>query len=301
MRDLYKDVKKNKYGYYELSGIIGEDKLAEFYANSYYQSDRAVYQHEYTDKDLKEKYNRLEEKKYVIENYLASPNRGKKFLDIGCGEGFALKYFLQNVYDVTGIDLSTEGCKYHNPEVLEKIFVGDALCILDKLYQNKYSGTILLDHLLEHVMKPEKLIQKITMISNPGTCLIISVPNDFSETQIKLWEDGYIDTPFWVTTSYPPEHLSYFRKESLEKLLSEHGWKMEFIMSSFPIDFNLFNENTNYVKNRKLGKSCHSAAMEIEELLYTMVGVGGGVELYKKLGEYGVGRNITAFFVRQSM
>ena len=46
MRDLYKDVKKNKYGYYELSGIIGEDKLAEFYANSYYQSDRAVYQHE---------------------------------------------------------------------------------------------------------------------------------------------------------------------------------------------------------------------------------------------------------------
>jgi hypothetical protein len=31
------------------------------------------------------------------------------------------------------------------------------------------------------------------------------------------------------------------------------------------------------------------------------VGVGGGVELYKKLGEYGVGRNITAFFVRQSM
>ena len=58
MRDLYKDVKKNKYGYYELSGIIGEDKLAEFYANSYYQSDRAVYQHEYTDKDLKEKYNR---------------------------------------------------------------------------------------------------------------------------------------------------------------------------------------------------------------------------------------------------
>jgi 2-polyprenyl-3-methyl-5-hydroxy-6-metoxy-1,4-benzoquinol methylase len=299
MKDLYQDVKRNKYGYYELSGIIGEDKLSEFYTNSYYQSDRAVYQHEYTDKDLKEKYNRLEEKKYVIENYLSTINREKKFLDIGCGEGFALEYFLRYGYEVTGIDFSTEGCKYHNPEVLEKIVVGDALYVLDKLYQDKYLGTVLLDHVLEHVVKPEKLIQKITMISRPGTCLIISVPNDFSETQIKLWEEGYIDTPFWVTTSYPPEHLSYFRKESLEKLLAENGWKMEFIMNSFPIDFNLFNENTNYVRNKEVGKSCYRASIEIEELMYKMVGVHGLVDIYRKLGEYGIGRDITAFFIRQ--
>lgn len=67
-------------------------------------------------------------------------------------------------------------------------------------------GTILTDHALEHVIAPEQLIRKVTKISKPGTCLIISVPNDFFIIQLKLLEQGYIETPFWVITTYPPEH-----------------------------------------------------------------------------------------------
>ncbi len=298
MEDLYKNVTKNKYGYYELRQKVEEDAAADFYQNSYYQNETSLYRKKYTKTERQEKLNLVREKHYVIENDIPFTDRKKCFLDIGCGEGFALKYFMEQGYDVLGIELSLCGCEYQNPEVVKKVIQGNTFSVLEKFRPKAYSGTILLDHVLEHVIKPEKLIRKITEISEKGTLLIISVPNDFSKTQLKLWEKGYITSPpFWVSTSYPPEHLSYFNKEALEMLLGENGWKMEIITGTFPIDFNLFNENTNYVKDKSLGKSCHKAAMDIEELMYTAVGMRRVIDIYKTLGESGLGRSITAYFI----
>lgn len=296
MRDLYSYVTKSKYGYYELKQKVDKEVTEKFYKDSYYQTEKSLYRKKYTDSEIAEKNRSLIEKRYMIENYISKTDRGNRLLDIGCGEGFALKYFMEQGYDVTGIEFSLHGCKYHNPEIVKKIISGDVFSVLDQF--DGYIGTILLDHVLEHIMQPEDLIRKITTISKKGTCLIISVPNDFSETQKRLWEKEYIDIPFWVTTSYPPEHLSYFNKDALKNLLEEYGWRMEAITGSFPIDFNLFNENTNYIKDKIKGKSCHKAALEIEELLYSVMKIGDIMDIYRKLGEAGLGRSITTYFIR---
>lgn len=297
MTDLYNNVVQNKYGFYERKGLAKKDRIAAFYANCYYQNDMANYKKEYTAGEKEEKIRQLRMMEYILEHCVSRTNRGGDFLDIGCGEGFALKYFMQQGYEVSGIEFSLAGCRYHNPEVAEKIVEGDAESILEQYGSKQYSGTILMDHVLEHVVHPEKLIQKVTAVTKGGSCLIISVPNDFSKTQMKLFEKGHIDGDFWVSKNDPPEHLSYFNKKALQSLLEENGWKMEFITGSFPIDFNLFNENTNYTRNKKTGKSCHEAAMEIEELLLDAMGMREMVEMYKKLGEAGLGRNITAYFI----
>lgn len=299
MENIFEDVTKNRYGYYELKSRVSDDELSKLYVESYYQDEMSTYKKQYTEQELEEKNHRLQEIYYVIEKHDLL-KIGGQFLDIGCGEGFALKYFMDKGYDVTGIEFSLKGCKYHNPEVADRIIKGNAFLALDSFDENYFLGTILMDHVLEHVTEPENLICKISAISKVGTCLIISVPNDFSDTQIELWKKGHIESPFWVSTSYPPEHLSYFNKDALKELLDAYGWKMKFVMGSYPIDFNLFNENTNYVHNKNRGKSCYESQLEIEELLYKTLGIEGVVDIYGKLGNAGLGRNITAYFVKNS-
>ena len=300
---LFKDVIRNKYGYYEFKnreeGV--EEDISAHYAEAYYQNELSTYKKEYTDRELKNKYNRLQRIQQVLEKRLSIKTQEKKFLDIGCGEGFALKYFMEHGYEVSGIEYDTYGCKFHNPEMVGKIRKGSAYDVLESFLPESYLGTVLMDNVLEHVVDPEKLIRKVTEVSKAGTCLIITVPNDFSDTQLELFRKGYIDNAFWVTAaSYPPEHLSYFSKNALESLLEAYGWRMAFVMGSYPIDFNLFNNSTNYIKNKETGRNCYQAMIEIEEFMNGMEqGTDILIDIYGKLGEAGVGRNITAFFILQ--
>lgn len=298
-KDLYKDVEKNRYGYYELKGDFVKADIDSLYQDSYYQKEMSLYRKQYSERELEEKNYRLKEKRYVLENLLPVSEKRKKFLDVGCGEGFALKFFMEAGYEVSGIEFSLEGCQQHNSDVADKVVLGDALEVLSQMEKRCYKGTILMDHVLEHVVDPERLIKIITEISVPGTSLVISVPNDFSATQKKLYEEGYIETPFWVTAAYPPEHLSYFNKDGLNNLMTEYGWKMEVLMGSYPIDFHLFNENTNYVQKKNIGKSCYEAGLEIEELMRDVMGIEGLVDIYRKLGEAGLGRSMTGYFILQ--
>ncbi len=49
---------------------------------------------------------KYDQKKRIIESHVHFSDNQKKisFLDIGCGEGYALKYFYENGYKVLGID-----------------------------------------------------------------------------------------------------------------------------------------------------------------------------------------------------
>ena len=78
-------------------------------------------------------------------------------------------------------------------------------------------------------------------------------------------------------------------------MMSETGWETAFIGCDYPIDFNLFNDNTNYNINKELGKSVHEARLEIENFL-DEISVQGTNELYSKMAQMGLGRNLIGFF-----
>ena len=297
--DLFKDVVKTKYGYYQLKQKVTAEELALFYAESYYQNDTSVYRKQYAQKELKNKRCRLQRMQKIAERQMQGRDSGKMFLDIGCGEGFALQYFMEQGYDVTGIEYDVHGCEYHNPQVVDKIYKGDSYTVLSQFERQSCSGLILMDNVLEHVLDPECFIQKVTDVARPGTCLIINVPNDFSDTQLMLYEKGKIDHPFWVTvSSYPPEHISYFNKDALEKLLNAYGWSMAYIMGSYPIDFNLFNDHTNYIRNPQKGRDCYETMLEIEALMEELDPAADILtDLYGRRGKAGLGRGLTGFFI----
>lgn len=125
----------NKYGYYELSEKPSPQDLQEYYAMKYYQDTNVGYSNKYSDEEISYINNKITQKYEIIKNLLPK-DLSYRMLDIGCGEGWALDYFVRLDWDVLGIDYSDEGCRNHHPHLLEKMIIGDINDNLDELVKN---------------------------------------------------------------------------------------------------------------------------------------------------------------------
>ncbi len=290
---MYKSVYKNEFGYYVLKEQMPEAEKNEYYSKVYFQNSD-VYTKQYTDQEI-EYFNIKLEEKHIVINELQDNNKKEnpeKFLDIGCGEGFALKYFSENGYKVTGIDYSSFGCEQHNPDMCEKILYGDITEKLNELINKQIKFNIInLDNVLEHLAEPAVTLEKCRQISYADTILCIKVPNDFSIVQQYLYDNNYVDNSFWVAI---PDHVSYFNKDGLKRLAESTGWNCLKILGDTPIDFNLLNDNVNYIKNKSVGKSCYKAKVAIESLLHS-ISPEETLKLYEIMGNMGVGREIYGY------
>jgi SAM-dependent methyltransferase len=173
---------------------------------------------------------------------------------------------------------------------------GDLFDTLNGLTGGAPYDVVWLDNVLEHVVDPAQMLTDIRKLTSPFGILVIEVPNDFSRTQKALLSSGQISRPFWVVM---PDHLSYFNKEGLTGLADATGWELKRLIGDFPIDFNLFNPDTNYIEDRSKGKRCHQARVAIENLIHG-ISPDGANRLYEVLGDLGLGRNIVAFFQLKS-
>ena len=285
-------VTKNEFGFYRLNDIPSQEELDEYYQKKYFQEDRAIYFHEYSPEELLYFRNKNEQKAIIIERLFSSKNEKPRLLDVGCGEGFTLAYFHERGWDVRGVDYSEYGCKQHNPEMLPFFSAGDIYKQLDSLLQTqtKYD-CIWLDNVLEHVIDPGGLLQKLTVLAHSGTILMIEVPNDFSVIQNKLLADGKIDRPFWVVS---PDHLSYFNLEGLTNLAESCGWENKHTIADFPIDFNLANPFANYVMNRDVGKGAHQQRIFVENIMHSVSPDLTNL-YYAAMAQLGLGRQLISF------
>jgi len=130
-------------------------------------------------------------------------------------------------------------------------------------------------------------------ILKDGGIICLEVPNDYNPFQRALTKSGAF-SPWWVA---PPHHLNYFNFDSLQGLVERAGFKTFLKESTFPIDlFLLMGEN--YVGNDLVGRACHSRRKTMERNLDK-----GGFnvtkrEIYSKLAECGIGREILMYAVK---
>ena len=118
---------KNDLGFYQLKDKPSQEELQKYYNKKYYQEQTGSYQNVYNNDEIEYFNHKIKQKAYVI-NAL-HPNKGA-ILDVGCGEGFTLKYYFEKGWNVTGIDFSDSGIKKHNSDMGKYIDVGD---IYDKI------------------------------------------------------------------------------------------------------------------------------------------------------------------------
>lgn len=179
---------------------------------------------------------------------------------------------------------------------MDALVTGDLFDLLDcEIKSSRRYDVVWLQNVLEHVIEPVDLLASLNCLVPTGGVAVITVPNDFSVTQREALRVGHIDRQFWVAT---PDHLSYFNYVSLQRISEATGWQCSEIFGDFPIDWFLFHSGSNYIKDKALGKSAHTARMQLENLIHGME-LQDVLAFWSAAGKIGLGRNITAFFRKE--
>ena len=284
-------VKQHALGFYQAIEVPVEEDLRKYYAERYFQSSQGNYRSAYSDFERNYINSKIIQKVALAKDlgYFEQPGR---FLDVGCGEGFALNHFRQIGWNIKGLDYSSAGLAAMNPDCLDALEVGDVMTLLQTLiYSAERYEVVWLSNVLEHVPDPIGLLSRLHSLLAQNGLLIVTVPNDFSDLQGYLLGEGKVDRPYWIAL---PDHLSYFNKESLAKTAEHVGYKTLATLSDFPIDWFLMHPQTNYIQDSSRGREAHYARIALETIISSKPATAVN-RFYQAMADIGMGREITSF------
>lgn len=289
MKNKYQ-IKKNKFGFFQVTPTPSSEEITKFYADEFYTGEYKNFNDSSLEVQIKDKtffegrwndiYNNFLEINKNIKN-------GNSILDIGCGWAQALLFFKDKGLDCYGFDPAIEAVEYGCKKGLNIKHAGlDGM----NVFENKKFDIVTMFNVLEHLANPEKSINQIKEIMKPSGILAIDVPNEFNDFQT-AGRDVHKLNDWWVA---PPNHLNYFSKDSLVNFLESLGFIVEICESSFPLEmFLLFGEN--YVKDGKLGSQCHKKRVLFEENLRKNGKTETLKKFYRSLADLNLGRQISVF------
>lgn len=283
------DKRRMPEGYVTAYPTPTPEELKQFYAERYYQGASPTHKQSYDDEELAHKRLKVSLTVHAIvqaqKKYRLS---GRRFLDVGFGEGFQLQAAQDAGFDIFGVDFSEHGIDTFHPQLKKNIQVGDAYQILDEMIAcGEKFDVCVLQNVLEHVTDPGAMLENLRRLLGPDSILLIQVPNDYSPLQMKALEKGHLNEEFWFV---PPAHLSYFNVENAVILAEKYGYDVIDLFSDFPIDFFLFHPGSNYVRDKSAGPSAHRARMDLD-LLLARNGLDPYLDFCRSLTACGVGRD----------
>lgn len=189
--------------------IPGEEELNRLYNSAEYFATHMQYDYENIQDEQIEKLvtqtGKFHER--YLSKYLTSNAR---ILEIGTGGGFALKYFKNKGYTVTGVETSTASVIFAK----ERLGIDIKQVPFEDFKENALFDVIILNHVLEHFTNLPGVMKLIVSKLNKGGILYVRVPN----------HDSYDRRVFKLNwPAYLPFHISYFSKKSLVKLFDNFG------------------------------------------------------------------------------
>lgn len=178
---------------------------------------------------------------------------GGSLFDIGSGWGHFLAAGKKLGYEVYGVELANQPYLYSINELKLPV---DRIDFLQMNEDRKFDILTMWD-VLEHIDLPDKFIEKCSRLQYGGGYLIIQVP------QI----DSFIARRFkskWKMISL--DHVNYFSRETMKKLLAQNGYEVVLLKSS--IEIKLFIMYTLYGwlnKKKSVGASPEPAEITASE------------------------------------
>lgn len=281
-------VERTEDGYWRVKSPPTPEELAAYYAQRYYQEARGSYEHAYSPEEKQHIQGKIALRWALATKGHSAPGR---LLDVGCGEGFVLAHGAEAGWSVRGIDFSDAGLRGQNPQLLSSLTTGDLFASLDEeISRGAAYEVVWLQNVLEHVIDPVTLLRQLKALTAPGGRLVVTVPNDFSRLQHVALSSGRIDRSFWVAL---PDHLSYFSADSLRSIATRTGWTCRNLLADFPVDWFLFNAQSNYIADPTKGKSAHHARIALENMILDE-DRAKVIALFESLADIGMGRDLTA-------
>lgn len=152
------------------------------------------------------------------------PLDSKKILDIGCGEGnFGTLLKSERQVEVWGVEYEKARASVASSK-LDKVLWGDIDLLLEQLPDN-YFDAIICNDVLEHLLDPYKLLEKIKSKLVNGGVVISSIPN------IRYFRN-FFDLLFRKNWDYADEgimdftHFRFFTTNSIRKMYQSLGYEI---------------------------------------------------------------------------
>jgi 2-polyprenyl-3-methyl-5-hydroxy-6-metoxy-1,4-benzoquinol methylase len=149
---------------------------------------------------------------------------GERILDIGCGEGFLSSELAEKGNQVTGMDqLAQPKCV----EQMQAYFQCDLSAGIDAVIEQLQGQTfdkIMLMDVLEHLPRPESILQSCHAVMAPQGQILVSVPNVANVTvrlMLLLGRFNYAERGILDRT-----HLRFFTRKTARRLLEDNGYQV---------------------------------------------------------------------------
>jgi SAM-dependent methyltransferase len=146
----------------------------------------------------------------------ALPARPGRLLDLGCAAGYFLDEARSRSWSPCGVDWAVDALRAARSRG-HPVLAADAARGLP-FASGAFEAVSLWD-VIEHVTDLHAFLAEAVRVLAPGGALLVNTPNVRALTARR-------DLSAWSLMK-PPEHLSYFHRESLAALLSRHGLEIE--------------------------------------------------------------------------
>jgi 2-polyprenyl-3-methyl-5-hydroxy-6-metoxy-1,4-benzoquinol methylase len=156
----------------------------------------------------------------LLLRHLPAPRPGQTLLDIGCGEGLALKVLDSVGWDVQGQDFddkavraaASRGLRVHHGSIESCAFASASF------------DAVTMSHVIEHVHEPASFLREILRILKPNGTLVSITPNVLGANHQRF-------ASAWRGLE-PPRHLVMFSAPALSELALRVGFNDARVTSS---------------------------------------------------------------------
>jgi len=192
--------------------------------------------------------------------------RGKKAIEVGCGDGHFMELLAEMGAQAFGIEPSAKSAELGLQKGL-KIQAG--YLKKNSLLEDATFDAFVTMHVLEHIPNPNEFLQAIHENLGPGAVGLIEVPSFEKALESQRVYDFLAD------------HLSYFTVETLKLALEKNGFEI------LDIERNWGGEHIVAMVQKQeqnslnlLSKSVQQLSRELSEFIDSYVSVGRGVAIW---------------------
>jgi 2-polyprenyl-3-methyl-5-hydroxy-6-metoxy-1,4-benzoquinol methylase len=151
-----------------------------------------------------------------IETIAFSLSKGKKVLDIGCGNGAMLKSW-DDCWDKFGVEYSLPSSRAAMNQGIK--IIGRTLSDVSTKYKSYFDIVTLID-VVEHIPNPKYFFRDLlAIIRKQGIIIILTGTTDY-------WFWRFIKSGYWYESF--PEHLVFFSKKTFQFMVNQNSGKIVF-------------------------------------------------------------------------